>query len=104
MHLWIKSSNVASMVFLKDILKNQMIPSLSVKDMVFQNVLLQIIPGSATIQLTKLALTLVQVALSIDDADAIYTLQGQKMPAGATPQKGMYLVRKGNVTQKLQVR
>ena len=43
-------------------------------------------------------------SISIDDADAIYTLQGQKMPAGATPQKGMYLVRKGNVTQKLQVR
>lgn len=42
--------------------------------------------------------------ISIDDADAVYTLQGQKMPAGATPQKGMYLVRKGNVTQKLQVR
>ncbi len=43
-------------------------------------------------------------SISIDDADAVYTLQGQKMPAGATPQKGIYLVRKGNVTQKLQVR
>ena len=43
-------------------------------------------------------------AFSIDEADAVYTLQGQKLPIGATLQKGVYLIRKGTITQKLQVR
>lgn len=42
--------------------------------------------------------------ISIEDADAIYTLQGQKLPIGAPLQKGVYLIRKGNVTKKIQVR
>ena len=41
---------------------------------------------------------------SIDDADAVFTLQGQKLPAGTQPAKGVYLIRKGTKTQKLQVR
>ena len=43
-------------------------------------------------------------AFSIDEADAVYTLQGQKLPIGATLQKGVYLIRKGTITHKLQVR
>ena len=42
--------------------------------------------------------------VSIDDIDAIYTLQGQKLPTDAQPAKGVYLIRKGTKTQKLQVR
>ena len=42
--------------------------------------------------------------ISIDDADAVYTLQGQKLPIGTPLQKGVYLIRKGTKTQKLQVR
>ena len=41
---------------------------------------------------------------SIDEADAAYTLQGQKLPASTPLQKGMYLIRKGTTTKKLQVR
>ena len=41
---------------------------------------------------------------SIDEADAVYTLQGQKLPASTPRQKGMYLIRKGTTTKKLQVR
>ena len=43
-------------------------------------------------------------AFSIDEADAVYTLQGQKLPIGATLPKGVYLIRKGTKIQKLQVR
>ena len=41
---------------------------------------------------------------SIDEADAVYTLQGQKLPASTPLQKGVYLIRKGTTTKKLQVR
>ena len=41
---------------------------------------------------------------SIDEADAVYTLQGQKLPASTALQKGVYLIRKGTTTKKLQVR
>ena len=43
-------------------------------------------------------------SISIKDADAVYTLQGQKLPIGATLPKGVYLIKKGTTTQKLQVR
>lgn len=43
-------------------------------------------------------------ASSIDEADAVFTLQGQKLPASTSLQKGVYLIRKGTKTQKLQVR
>lgn len=42
--------------------------------------------------------------ISIGDVDAVYTLQGQKLPIGTPLQKGVYLIRKGTKTQKLQVR
>jgi len=34
----------------------------------------------------------------------VYTLQGQPLPSGRPLSKGIYIIRKGNVTQKLQVR
>lgn len=37
-------------------------------------------------------------------ADAVYTLQGQQQPSDKPLPKGIYIIRKGNVTQKLQVR
>ena len=43
-------------------------------------------------------------SISIEDADAVFTLQGQKLPASTPLKKGVYLVRKGTKTQKLQVR
>ena len=43
-------------------------------------------------------------SISIEDADAVFTLKGQKLPASAPLKKGVYLVRKGTITQKLQVR
>ena len=43
-------------------------------------------------------------AFSIDEADAVFTLQGQKLPTDAPLQKGVYLIRKGTKTQKMQVR
>lgn len=42
--------------------------------------------------------------VGIDGADAIYTLQGQRIPEGKQLPKGVYIIKKGNVTQKLQVR
>lgn len=41
---------------------------------------------------------------SINDVDAIYTLQGLKIPTGTQLSKGIYIIRKNNVIQKLQVR
>lgn len=37
-------------------------------------------------------------------ADAVYTLQGQQLPSSGQLPKGIYIIRKGNVTKKLQVR
>ena len=34
----------------------------------------------------------------------VYDLQGQQVPKGRRLVKGIYIIRKGNVTQKLQVR
>ena len=34
----------------------------------------------------------------------VYTLQGLPLPSGRPLPKGIYIIRKGNVTQKLQVR
>lgn len=42
--------------------------------------------------------------VSIDNADAIYTLQGQALPIESQLPKGIYIIRKGNETRKLQVR
>ena len=43
-------------------------------------------------------------SVSIDNADAIYTLQGQALPIESQLPKGIYIIRKGNETRKLQVR
>ena len=40
----------------------------------------------------------------LPSADAVYTLQGQQQPSDKPLPKGIYIIRKGNVTQKLQVR
>jgi hypothetical protein len=42
--------------------------------------------------------------VSIDDAEAIYTLQGQALPIERQLPKGIYIIRKGNETRKMQVR
>ena len=42
--------------------------------------------------------------IDIHHADAVYTLQGQQLPSNRQLPKGIYIIRKGNVTQKLQVR
>lgn len=36
--------------------------------------------------------------------DAVYTIQGLRLPVGAPLKKGIYIVRKGSTTQKVQVR
>lgn len=36
--------------------------------------------------------------------DAVYTIQGQRLPVGAPLKKGIYIVRKGSTTQKVQVK
>jgi len=38
------------------------------------------------------------------DSSEVYTLQGRKLPTGVQPSKGIYIIRKDNVTQKLQVK
>ena len=43
-------------------------------------------------------------AFSIDEADAVYTLQGLELPKNKQLSKGVYLIRKGTITHKLQVR
>lgn len=42
--------------------------------------------------------------IDIQHANAVYTLQGQQLPSGSQLPKGIYIIRKGNVTKKLQVR
>ena len=36
--------------------------------------------------------------------DAVYTIQGLRLPVGTPLKKGIYIVRKGSKTQKVQVR
>lgn len=36
--------------------------------------------------------------------DAVYTIQGQRLPVGTPLKKGIYIVRKGSTTQKVQVK
>lgn len=42
--------------------------------------------------------------ISISNADAIYTLQGQQLPLGILPSKGLYILKKGKLIRKIQVR
>lgn len=36
--------------------------------------------------------------------DAVYTIQGLRLPVGTPLKKGLYIVRKGSTTQKVQVK
>lgn len=40
----------------------------------------------------------------ISEADAIYDLNGRQIPSGTQLKKGVYIVKKGNTTQKVQIR
>ena len=42
--------------------------------------------------------------VNIGNADIIYTLQGQQLPSGTILAKGLYILKKGDVTRKAQVR
>lgn len=42
--------------------------------------------------------------IDINAADAVYTLQGQRLPSGMQPAKGLYILKKGDVTRKTLVR
>lgn len=42
--------------------------------------------------------------LSLGDADAVYDLAGRRIPNGATLSKGIYVIKKGSITRKIQVR
>lgn len=40
--------------------------------------------------------------IGLDRADGIYDLNGRQLPLGSQPQKGVYILRKGKQTQKIQ--
>ena len=42
--------------------------------------------------------------INISNADAIYTLQGQQLPSGREPAKGLYILKKGEQKRKVQVK
>jgi hypothetical protein len=42
--------------------------------------------------------------LSLNDADAIYDLAGRRIPSGVTLSKGIYVIKKGSITRKIQVK
>jgi len=45
------------------------------------------------------------VSIDIDDADTfIYDLSGRQIPSGASLTKGIYIIKKGSVTRKIQVK
>lgn len=41
---------------------------------------------------------------SISDVDAIYDLAGRRIPSSATLSKGIYVIKKGSITRKIQVK
>ncbi len=43
-------------------------------------------------------------SFGLDDADAVYDLSGRQLPQGSTLTKGIYIIKKGSVTRKIQVR
>ncbi|WP_033149230.1 hypothetical protein [Prevotella sp. P6B1] len=71
---------------------------------------------TATIALTNLAsmnfsntdettgIRTIQVGETNGKSDAIYNLQGEQLPANATLPKGIYIIKKGNETQKVIVK
>ena len=45
------------------------------------------------------------VSIDIQDADAvIYDLSGRQIPSGSSLTKGIYVIKKGSVTRKIQVK
>lgn len=45
------------------------------------------------------------VSIDIDNADTfIYDLSGRQIPSGASLTKGIYIIKKGSVTRKIQVK
>ena len=38
------------------------------------------------------------------EADAIYDLQGRQIPAGSSLTRGVYIIKKGGLTRKIQIR
>lgn len=46
----------------------------------------------------------IQVGETNGKSDAIYNLQGKQLPANATLPKGIYIIKKGNETQKVIVK
>jgi hypothetical protein len=45
------------------------------------------------------------VSIDIDDADTfIYDLSGRQIPSGGSLTKGIYIIKKGSVTRKIQVK
>jgi len=41
---------------------------------------------------------------SLNDADAIYDLNGRQLSGDAQLHKGIYIIKKGNLTKKIQVK
>ena len=41
---------------------------------------------------------------NLSDADAVYDLTGRRIPSNASLSKGIYIIKKGNITRKIQVR
>lgn len=41
---------------------------------------------------------------SLNDADAIYDLNGRQLSSDAQLHKGIYIIKKGNITKKIQVK
>lgn len=45
------------------------------------------------------------ISIDIQDSDAvIYNLSGQQIPSGSSLSKGIYIIKKGSVTRKIQVK
>jgi hypothetical protein len=43
-------------------------------------------------------------SLTLDDAEAIYDLSGRSIPTGQTLTKGIYIIKKGSETRKIQIK
>lgn len=43
-------------------------------------------------------------SFSQEEAEAVYDLSGRRMPEGRSLPKGVYIMKKGNVTRKIQIR
>lgn len=41
---------------------------------------------------------------SLNEADAVYDLTGRRIPSNTSLSKGIYIIKKGSITRKIQVR